>query len=81
VIASLAERGGRIESVQIDGKMETPEISPRKMELQGNEVEELLGFKLTNEDIISCLKKIRYGAEASGNTIKYQSLATARYPP
>lgn len=70
VVASLAERGGRIESVLIDGKIETPEISPKKMELQGNEVEELLGFELTNEEIISCLKKIRYGAEASGNKIK-----------
>src|SRR5659263_730243 len=40
------------------------------MELQSHEVEELLGFKLTNEEIITCLKKIRYGAQISGNSIK-----------
>lgn len=70
VTTSLAERGGRIESVLIDGKIETPNISPAIMELNSNEVEELLGFKLTTEEIINCLKRIRYGAQASGDTIK-----------
>jgi phenylalanyl-tRNA synthetase beta chain len=70
VVASLAERGGRIESVLIDGKIKTPDISPGIMELKNGEVEELLGFKLTNEEIITSLKKIRYGAQLSGNSIK-----------
>ncbi|CAG0999183.1 partial phenylalanyl-tRNA synthetase beta chain, partial [Methanosarcinales archaeon] len=70
VVASLAERGGMIESVLIDGKIETPDISPGIMELKNGEVEELLGFKLTNEEIITSLKKIRYGAQLSGNSIK-----------
>jgi len=70
VVASLAERGGMIESVLIDGKIKTPDISPGIMELKNGEVEELLGFKLTNEEIITNLKKIRYGAQLSGNSIK-----------
>ena len=70
VVASLAERGGMIESVLIDGKIKTPDISPGIMELKNEEVEELLGFKLTNEEIITSLKKIRYGAQLSGNSIK-----------
>ena len=70
VAASLAEREGKIESVLIDGKIETPQMSPRIMELKNAEVKELLGFKLTNEEIINSLKKIRYGAQVSGSTIK-----------
>ena len=70
VVASLAERGGMIESVLIDGKIRTPDISPGIMELKNEEVEDLLGFKLTNEEIITGLKKIRYGAQLSGNSIK-----------
>src|SRR5659263_183021 len=70
VTTSLAERGGRIESVQIDGKIDSPDLSPKIMKLKVSEVEELLGFKLKNEEIISCLKKIRYGAQADGDIIK-----------
>lgn len=70
VVASLAERGGRIESVSIDGKEETPKLSPKIMELKGFEVEELLGFGLNNDEIITCLKKMRYGVEVEGDTIK-----------
>ncbi len=40
------------------------------MELKNEEVEELLGFKLTNEEIITSLEKMRYGAQVSGNSIK-----------
>ncbi len=69
VVASLAERGGKIESVTIDGKMETPKLEPGTMKLQGSEVEELLGIRLTYEDIKHCLEKMRYGAGAEGNTI------------
>ncbi|MCG2727942.1 MAG: phenylalanine--tRNA ligase subunit beta, partial [Candidatus Methanoperedenaceae archaeon] len=70
VVTSLAERGGRIESVTIDGKMQTPQLEPRLMKLRSSEVKELLGLKLTNEEIILCLEKMRYGARASGKTIE-----------
>lgn len=68
VVASLAERGGKIESVSIDGT-DTPDIKPRCMELRGSEVEEHLGFKLRNDEIIHCLEKMRYGAGESGGVI------------
>lgn len=72
VVSSLAERGGRIETVLIDEEVETPKISPGIMEISGNEVQELLGFELSDEKIISCLKKMRYGAESAGDIIKVQ---------
>ncbi len=70
VAASLAERGGIIESVTIDGKTVTPRLEPGVMDLKKSEVDELLGIKLTNDEIISCLEKMRYGARTSGNVIK-----------
>jgi phenylalanyl-tRNA synthetase beta chain len=72
VLASLAERGGQIESVLIDGKIDSPDLTPKIMKLKVSEVEELLGFKLKNEEIISCLKKIRYGAQADGDIINVE---------
>ncbi|MDD5472684.1 MAG: phenylalanine--tRNA ligase subunit beta [Candidatus Methanoperedens sp.] len=70
VVASLAERGGRIESVTTDGKLQTPHLAPAIMNLENSEVRELLGFDITDEEIISCLQKMRYGAETSGKIIE-----------
>lgn len=70
VVSALAERGGRVETVRIDGTIETPNFSPDVMKLKKNEVEKLLGFKFTNEEIITCLEKMRYGAKESGNNIE-----------
>ncbi len=70
VAAALAERGGRIESVTIDEKLKTPQLEPGCMKLKSSEIEELLGLKLKNEEIIHCLEKMRYGAKASGNVIE-----------
>ncbi len=70
VVASLAERGGKIESVTIDGRTRTPRLEPGLMRLKSSEVKEHLGFKLENDEIIHCLEKMRYGAKAQGNTIR-----------
>lgn len=78
VVASLAERGGRIESVSIDGEMETPQLKPGTMTLESGEIEELLGIKLTKDEIIHHLEKMKYGARMSGNTIEV-SVPAYRY--
>ncbi len=70
VVASLAERGGRIESVNIDGKTQTPHLRPEKMKLKNKEVEEHLGFRLSNDEIIHCLEKMRFGAKETGNSVE-----------
>jgi phenylalanyl-tRNA synthetase beta chain len=70
VVASLAERGGRIESVTIDAKIQTPQLDPGIMKLRRNEVEELLGIKLTDDELIHCLEKMRYGARILKNAIE-----------
>ncbi len=70
IVASLAERGGRIESVTIDDKIQTPLLEPGIMKLKRNEVRELLGLKLADEEIIGCLGKMRYGARADAKAIE-----------
>lgn len=69
VVSSLAERGGRIESVSVDG-IQTPVLEPGIAKLKRKEVEELLGFKLTDDEIIRSLEKMRYGARTLKNAIE-----------
>ncbi|KCZ72079.1 phenylalanyl-tRNA synthetase beta subunit [Candidatus Methanoperedens nitroreducens] len=70
VVTALAERGGRIESVTIDGRMQTPGLEPGIMELKISEVEELLGIRLEDKELIHCLERMRYGAIISGSNIE-----------
>ncbi|MDW7727051.1 MAG: phenylalanine--tRNA ligase subunit beta [Candidatus Methanoperedens sp.] len=69
VVTALAERGGKIESVTINGK-QAPDLEPGRMKLNSSEVEELIGLTLTDEEIISYLGKMRFGAVKSGDGIE-----------
>ena len=70
VAASLAERGGKIESVLIDGTTRTPGLTPKIMKLKNSEVSGHLGFSLSDDEIVKCLQKMRYGARATKNCIE-----------
>jgi phenylalanyl-tRNA synthetase beta subunit len=48
IVAVLAERGCRIESVTIGDKIQTPRLEPKSTSLSRKEAEELLGIKLTD---------------------------------
>ncbi len=69
VAASLAERGGRIESVSVDGRI-TPQLEPGVKKLESSEAEELLGIALKEEEIVCCLEKMRYCAGIMDNVIE-----------
>lgn len=69
VVTALAERGGKVESVTINGK-QTPDLNPATMKLDSSEVEELLGLTLTDDEIISYLEKMRFGAQKSDDGIE-----------
>lgn len=69
VITSLAERGGRIQSVIVDDTP-TPKLKPTVMKLRKDEVNELLGIKLDHKEIITCLEKMRYSARIAGNDLE-----------
>ncbi|UCE10415.1 MAG: phenylalanine--tRNA ligase subunit beta [Candidatus Thorarchaeota archaeon] len=69
MVASLAQRGGTIESVIVrypDGTVdETPNLAPWKTTLTKAEIAELTGLDLKDKEIIDSLEKMGYGARIS----------------
>jgi phenylalanyl-tRNA synthetase beta chain len=61
VLSSLADRGGQIVSVNVNGKK--LDLSPEKMNLNVDYVNKLLGLKLKSKDIKDLLAKMGYGVE------------------
>ncbi len=60
----LADRGGTVEGVEVvygDHVEVTPDLTPSKMSVDRSEVEALLGFELSDGEVISALEKMRYG--------------------
>jgi len=66
ITASLAERGGTIESVAVvypdETKENTPDFTPDKMTLKMDEITNLIGVDLSNEEIVQALERMGYGA-------------------
>jgi len=66
ITASLAERGGIVESVAVvypdETKDITPDFNPNKMSLKIDDITNLIGLDLTNEEIIQSLERMGYGA-------------------
>ncbi|MFW9833848.1 MAG: phenylalanine--tRNA ligase subunit beta [Candidatus Thorarchaeota archaeon] len=67
ITASLAERGGTIESVTVvypDGSTdETPNFKPEKMNLKIEDIIALTGLELTSKQIIQALERMGFGAK------------------
>ncbi len=76
IIATLlAERGGRIESVKVlypDSEMVLPDLAPRIRTLSVLETNALLGTEYSGELMAEHLRRMRFGAEASGSNVKVQ---------
>ncbi|MDO8537387.1 MAG: phenylalanine--tRNA ligase subunit beta [archaeon] len=74
---ALSDRGASIESIKcVYGKktIETPDFSPKKIELTLEEVNDLSGLNLTQKQAIDLLEKSRYEAKTDGKKI------VAHYP-
>ncbi|MGP8320788.1 MAG: phenylalanine--tRNA ligase subunit beta [Methanosarcinaceae archaeon] len=65
VVTSLAERGGKVESVKIlmaDGRTKiTPDLAPRVYCITRSDVNSLIGIDLTIDEITAQLEKMRFG--------------------
>ncbi|HIE31311.1 MAG TPA: phenylalanine--tRNA ligase subunit beta [Methanosarcinales archaeon] len=74
VVTALAERGGRIESVQIctpDDSYTTPDLDPATREISQKETCDLLGLDLSRDEIAGHLQRMRFGAvPVSDDTIE-----------
>ncbi|KAF5065952.1 Phenylalanine--tRNA ligase beta subunit [anaerobic digester metagenome] len=63
--AALAEAGGRIESVEIDGVV-APDLGPSFREVSVDECNRLLGLGLDAPTMAALLRRMRFGAEPVG---------------
>jgi phenylalanyl-tRNA synthetase beta chain len=69
----LADRGGILEEVKIvypDRVEKTPDLTGRKVTIERNEIESLLGFNMSNEEIELALKRMRFGVERNQDSFK-----------
>ncbi len=71
IVTTLAEGGGLIESVRVNGKT-TPVLEHGAIETEVERIERLLGFKA---DIRDCLERMLYGVEIDNGKVH------AVYPP
>lgn len=72
VCTSLAERGGKIESVTMheDGNsFQSPDLSPKTYEISVAECNKYLGTALTSADMVKALRKMGMDASADGDRL------------
>jgi len=75
VVTSLAERGGKIESVLVkrsEGDFVSPNLEPALWTVRASEANGLIGFDLTAEELAGCLERMRFGARAEGSFVEVQ---------
>lgn len=73
VATSLAERGGKIQTVNLrtaEGDRKTPDLTPKKKTLDRGYANQLIGVNLTAEEIVDCLQRMRFDGIASGDDIE-----------
>lgn len=67
--SALAERGGKIETVDVilpEGKVETPDFTPKKIIVDTENIRKLTGLEISNGQISKLLLKARYGVKNNG---------------
>jgi len=72
VVTSLAERGGRVESVLVkrtEGDFLSPNLEPDLWKVRADEANKLIGFELTGEELAECLQRMRFGAKVEGDQV------------
>ena len=72
LVTSLADMGGTIERVRVkypDRTVVSPDLTPEKMRLRVGYANELLGLKLSEAQIVDCLRKCRMDAETVGKGV------------
>jgi len=60
LVCNIAERSGKILTVKISGK-KTPELEPKEITIEVENIDKLLGLGLTENDVANILERMRYG--------------------
>ena len=78
LVTALAERGGRIASVRLEGEEVriTPDLEPVALTLDVARCNEFLGTKLTPEEMSDCMSRMGYDSKVSGDTLQLKAPAT-----
>lgn len=66
---ALAERGGKIESVNVDGE-KMPDLSPEKTKLDLDYLKDIAGVYWTPKEAVFRLEKMKFGAKKGGEKLK-----------
>jgi len=64
LVTALAERGGKIESVEVDGE-QMPDLSPVQKHLEPEYFREISGVDMIGERIVKKLEMMKFGAEVN----------------
>ncbi|MFQ5910186.1 MAG: phenylalanine--tRNA ligase subunit beta [Thermoplasmata archaeon] len=75
VATALAERGGRIQTVNLhtpEGAKVTPDLTPKKRVLNRVYANKLIGIDLSSEEMVDCLERMRLGCDMTGDDIEVQ---------
>lgn len=70
IAASFAEAGGKIKTINVvykDRTVETPDLTPKIMEVNLETAEKLLGVELNIDEVIEMLHRVRLGAKIIDN--------------
>jgi len=81
LVTALADMGGRLENVSVrypDRVVNSPDLTPQKMQLRLSYANKLLGLNLTEEKAIQCLKRCRLDAERAGEGVLEVSIPAYR---
>ncbi|MFB6209214.1 MAG: phenylalanine--tRNA ligase subunit beta [Candidatus Nanohaloarchaea archaeon] len=70
LVTALEERGGVIESVELDGE-KMPELSPGEWKIDPEYANRISGLELSRSEMMDRLKQMKFGAEA-GDEIKVE---------
>ena len=67
VVTALAERGGTIETVELEGSLafRSPDLSPRNISVSVKKAEEFIGVELGSEGVINALKRMGMDATSA----------------
>lgn len=73
IACMLSDRGGEIEKVEViyPTKVEkTPDLSEKRFIVKKSEIRSLLGFEISEKDIVESLEKMRFGCRILGDEIE-----------
>ncbi|MDD5768680.1 MAG: phenylalanine--tRNA ligase subunit beta [Methanothrix sp.] len=73
VVTALAERGGRIESVQVKRPqvdLTLPDLSPAMWKVDVEDAKGLIGFDISPEELATCLARMRFGTRVRGRELE-----------